>query len=76
MIIILIEYFVKMEQHVFAFSLIIEGATDKVMQLIMPLKSIYNQNFGFVEQKMDFRTFQRGSSIKKLLTDIILSIKY
>jgi hypothetical protein len=43
-----------MEQHVFAFSLIIEGATEKVLQLIMPLQSIYNQNLGFVEQKMYF----------------------
>ncbi len=29
----------------FAFSLIIEGTTEKVLKLIMPLKSIYNRNF-------------------------------
>jgi hypothetical protein len=34
----------------FAFSLIIEGTTEKVLQFIMPLKSISNQNFGFIEQ--------------------------
>ncbi len=28
---------VKMEQHVFAFSLAIEGTTEKVLQFIMPL---------------------------------------
>ncbi len=43
-----------MEQHFFAFSLIIEGTTEKVFQFIMPLKSIYNRNFGFIEQKMYF----------------------
>jgi hypothetical protein len=41
-----------MEQCVFEFSLIIEGATEKVLQFIRPLKSIYNGNFGFIEQKM------------------------
>ncbi len=38
----------------FALSLIIEGTTEKVLQFMMPLKSIYNRNFGFVEQKMCF----------------------
>jgi hypothetical protein len=33
--------------NVFAFSIIIGGATEKVLQFIMPLKSIYNQNLGF-----------------------------
>jgi hypothetical protein len=32
-----------------AFSLIIEGATEKVLQFIMPVKTIYNKNLGFVE---------------------------
>jgi hypothetical protein len=43
-----------MDQHAFAFSLIIEGATEKVLQFIMPLKSIYKQNLGFIEQKCIF----------------------
>jgi hypothetical protein len=38
-----------------AFWLIIEGDTEKVLQL----KSIYNKNIGFIEQKMYFWTLQR-----------------
>jgi hypothetical protein len=38
----------------FALPLIIEGTTEKVLQSIMPLKSIYNKRLGFVEQKMYF----------------------
>ncbi len=44
----------KWNSTFFAFSWIIEGATEKVLQFIMPLKSIYNRNFGFIEQKMYF----------------------
>jgi hypothetical protein len=54
-----------MEQHVFAFSLIIEGTKEKVLQFIKPLKSIYNQNLGFTEQKLYFWTLQKGSNNKK-----------
>jgi hypothetical protein len=36
------------------FSLIIEGTTEKLMQNIIPLNSIYNKNLGFVKQKMQF----------------------
>jgi hypothetical protein len=32
-----------------AFSLIIEGATEKVLNIIMPLWLINNRNFGFIE---------------------------
>ncbi len=38
--------------HFFAFSLIIEATTEKMLQLKMPLKSIYIINLGFIEQKM------------------------
>jgi hypothetical protein len=38
----------------FAFSLILEGATEMVLKFIMPLKTIFNQNLGFTEQKMYF----------------------
>ncbi len=39
-----------MEEHIlFAFSLIIEGTTEKVFLFIMP---IYNKNLGFIEQKI------------------------
>ncbi len=47
-----------MEQRIFAFSLIKEGTTEKVLQFIMPLKWIYNRKFGFIEQKMYFWTLQ------------------
>jgi hypothetical protein len=43
-----------MEQQFFAFSLIIEGTTEKLLQFIMPLQLIYNQNLGFIEQKIKF----------------------
>ncbi len=38
------------EQHVFVISLIIEGTIEKVLQFIMPLKSIYSKNLGFIEK--------------------------
>jgi hypothetical protein len=41
-------YACAIEQLVFAFSLIIESTTEKVLQFIMPLKSIYSQNLGFI----------------------------
>jgi hypothetical protein len=41
------EMYNQLEQHFFAFSFIIERPTEKLLQLIMPLKSIYNQNLGF-----------------------------
>ncbi len=47
-----------------AFSLIIECTTAKVLQSIMPHKSIYNRNVGFIEQKMYFWMLQRVSSKK------------
>jgi hypothetical protein len=40
--------------HFFEFSLNIEGATEKVLQSIMPLESICNQNLGFVEKQTYF----------------------
>ncbi len=33
----------------FSFGLIIEGTTEKVLQFKMPLKSVYNQIFDFIE---------------------------
>ncbi len=53
--------------HFFAFSLIIEDTTEKVLQFIMPLESIYSGNFGFIEQKMYFWTLQRVSSKKNII---------
>jgi hypothetical protein len=50
--------------HFFAFSIIIEGTTEKVLQFIMPFKSRYNHNIGFIEQKMYFWMLQRDSNKK------------
>jgi hypothetical protein len=50
--------------HFFAFSLIIEGATEKVLQFIMPLKSICNQNLGFVEKICTFEHYREVQTIK------------
>jgi len=47
-----------MKQHVFPFLLIIEGSAGKVFTVIMPLKSIYNNNFGFVEQICTFKSYK------------------
>ncbi len=44
----------KWNSTFFAFSLIIEGTTEKVLQFIMSLESIYNKNLGFIEQKVYF----------------------
>ncbi len=54
-----------MEQNVFAFGLIIEGAAKKVLQFIMQLKSIYYKNLGFIKQTMYFGILRRGSYNKK-----------
>jgi hypothetical protein len=43
-----------MEQHIFVFSFIVEGSTEKVLQFLMPFKSIYNKNLCVIEQKMYF----------------------
>jgi hypothetical protein len=48
-----------MEQRLFAFSLIIEGTTEKALQLTMPLKSMDNQNLGLIEQKCILNTTER-----------------
>ncbi len=45
--------------------MIIEGTTEKVVLFKVPLKSIYNQNLGFIEQKMYFEHLQRGSNNKE-----------
>jgi hypothetical protein len=62
-----------MEQHIFAFSLNIVGTTEKVLQFIMPLKSIYNKNLGSIEQKCIFEQYREAQKIRNLLTDIIFS---
>jgi hypothetical protein len=41
----------------FYFSLIIDGATEKVLQFKMPLKPVDNKKFGFIEQKCIFEDY-------------------
>jgi hypothetical protein len=55
-----------MEQPIFEFSLIIGGTTEKVLQFIMPLKSIYNRNFGFIEQKCIFEHYREFQARKTI----------
>ncbi len=43
----------------FTFSLTVEGATEKVWQFIMPLKSIYSKNAGFTVQNVFLNTTDR-----------------
>ncbi len=52
--------------------LIIEGTTEKVLQFLMQLKSIYNKNLGFSEQKCIFEHYSEVQIRKSLLIDIIL----
>jgi hypothetical protein len=58
-----------------AFSLIIEGTTEKVLQFIMPLKSINNRNFGFIEQKINFEHCREFQARNTQLIDIIFAMK-
>ncbi len=48
----------------FTLSLIMEGATEKVLQCVMPLKSIYNKNFGLNEQLNNYSTLQNYQNNK------------
>jgi hypothetical protein len=45
---------VTMEHRVFGIFIYHRGHHEKVLQFITPLKSIYNQNLSFIEQKMYF----------------------
>jgi hypothetical protein len=53
------------EQHFFAFSLNVQGTTEKVLQYILPLMSVYNKHLDSVEREMYFWTQRRGSINKK-----------
>ncbi len=58
-----------------AFSLIIEGTTEKVLQFIMPLKFIYNINLSFFDQKHIFEPYGEIETRKNLLLDFIFVTK-
>ena len=55
----------KWRSTFFAFSIIIEGATEKVLPLIMQLKSIYDKNLCFDKQKFIFEQYRMVQTIKK-----------
>ncbi len=61
--------------HFFAFSWITEAPTEKVLEFIMTLKSSYNKNLGFIEQKCIFEHYREVLTIKNLLIDIIFVMK-
>ncbi len=46
-------------------SLIIEGATENILLIVMPIKSIIIKNFGLNEQKCIFWALQKGLDNKQ-----------
>ncbi len=48
-----------------------DDTTEKVLQFIMQLKSIYNKKLGFVVQKCISEHYSEVQIRKSLLTDII-----
>jgi hypothetical protein len=55
-----------MEQNVLKLSLIMEGTTEKVSQFTMLIKSIYNKNVRFDEQKCTLEYFRKVQTINNL----------
>jgi hypothetical protein len=49
-----------------AFSLIIEGSTEKALQFIMAIQSIHDKNFGFVKQNYMFEHHGKAETKKVL----------
>ncbi len=67
---------ITMEKHVFfTFKIIIEAATENVLQLIMPLKSICNKNFCFHDQICLFKDCKKIETIKSLKNYFVLVFK-
>jgi hypothetical protein len=56
------------EQHVFWLHMMIEGATEKVLQFQMLLKSIYSQNLCYNEQKCIFEHCKKVKTINFITT--------
>ncbi len=52
------------KQQDLTLSFIVEGTTEKVSHFIMPLKSIYNRNFCFNQQKYIFEHFGKVKTTK------------
>ncbi len=60
--------FSQWQSTFFAFSLIIEGATEKVLQFLMLIMSIFNQNLGFIELCVFLNTTEWPKQYIKPLT--------
>jgi hypothetical protein len=54
----------KWNSTLFTFSLIIEGAKEKVLKFKMPMKSVSNRNFGSIKQKCIYEHFRRVKNRK------------
>jgi hypothetical protein len=60
----------------FAFSLIIEGTTEKVLKFLIPIVSIFNQTLGFNGKKKSFfGHYREVQTIKNQLIDIDIGLE-
>jgi hypothetical protein len=59
----------------FAFSFIIEGATEKVLQFSILIMPILKQNLGFDEKVCNYEHYREVQTIKNQLIDIDLVMK-
>jgi len=64
-----------MEQRVFAFSLIVEGTTEKVLQFISHLSQFTAETLVSLNKKCIFEHYREFQARKTLLFDIIFSMK-
>ncbi len=49
---------------------------EKVLQFMKILKSIYNNNLGFIEQKCIFEHYREIQTVKNLLNVIIFAMNF
>ncbi len=66
----------KTRPNVFAFSLNIEGTTEKMLQFILSLKSIYNNNLGLIEQKCIFEHYREIQTVKNQSNVIVFAMNF
>jgi hypothetical protein len=59
----------------FAFSLIIEGTTEKVLQFVKPHMSIFTETLVSLNKKCIFEHYREFQARKALLIDIIFAMK-
>jgi hypothetical protein len=56
-------------------SLITDGATEKVLQFMIPLKSVYNKNFGFIQKNYLLKNYRKVKTIKMSIMALFLKLK-